>query len=81
MGWRGFFFSVIVVKFSFSFGSCFSGWMYSHFGTLNEATIILGCIQILAAVLATCLYADMKLQDGKTDDVTTPLLMNITDKQ
>ena len=53
----------------------FSGWMYSYFATLVVPAIVLGNIQILAALLAICLYACIKQKNKK---VHADIILDVT---
>jgi hypothetical protein len=44
--------------------------MYSYFGTLAVPAVVMGCVQILGAVMATVLYIDIKFKDNKVYIVT-----------
>ena len=61
---------LVYVRFLFMVICIVPGLMYTYFGSLDVPAMIMGCVQILGALLATLLYIYIKCTTNNSDLVT-----------
>ena len=62
------------VRFLFMINCIVPGLMYTYFGSLDVPAMIMGCVQILGALLTILLYIYVKCKENNSDvDLVTVL--------